>query len=195
MRNSYTSVLGHQKKDNLPESEYTYNTALQHWRELAGLCEADLAGGDPYESTFLPWLREVSFIDRETQNTTEEVLRCLELCVERGVGELTLVSAPFHIPRCIQQAQIVLEGLRDDPRYLKLARNLSAVSSDINPTGMQTSDVVIVEPMHRGDNPKVPFYKQVRRIFQFLRKPDLAFEFCSELEALTDRFEQRLKSE
>lgn len=183
---------GASKKDDLLESEYTYQMVVHHWFKLAKLCGVEEF--DPRENAFQQWLQRVSFLDTVTQNTTEEVRRCLDLCVEQNIDELTLVSAPFHLPRCLQQAKIVLEGLRNDPRYRNLERNLKGISSDVNPTGMATGDVVIVEPMHRGDNPKVPFYKQVRRIFQFLRTPDVAFEFCDALTELIDRFEKRLKS-
>lgn len=184
---------GASSKDGLFESEYTYQIARSHWRELAQLCGAD-DSGDMHVNPFFNWLTNVSFLDTESKNTAEEVRKCLALCVERRITQLTLVSAPFHIPRCMQQAQIVFEDLASDTPYQELRRNWFGVASDVNPTGMDTSDVVIVEPMHRGDNPKVPFYRQIRRIFQFLRNPELAFEFCDELEKFINKYEERLKN-
>lgn len=175
------------------ESRFTYNAALQHWRELAILCGAD-AETTSQENPFLRWLESVSVIDEVSQNTDEEIMACLDACVERGASELILVSSPFHIPRCLQRGLVVLDKLTHQPEYHMLQRGLSAVSSDTNPTDLDTNDVVIVEPAHRGDNAKVPFYVQIRRLFQFLRNPKIAFAVCDELKALIDKYEKRLNS-
>lgn len=184
---------GASRKEGKLESEYTFETAMQHWRELAAICDADDGGGDPYDSLFLQWLQRVAEVDTETQNTHEEISRFLDMCVDRGVTKPILVSSPFHAPRCLQTAQVVFDRLTNDSRYDVLRRNLSVVASDTNPTGLNTVDVVIVEPAHRGDTPRIPFFSQVRRLFQFLRRPELAWELHDDLSGLIDKYEKRLK--
>ena len=182
---------GASEKDGVKESRYTYNLAIKNWRELARLCNADDAGGDQYESLFLRWMQQVSYIDEETQNTDQEFKKFLDMCDERNISDVAIVSSPFHIPRCLQTALKVIER-SNDPRYEFYQQRLRAIPSDTNPTGIKTADVVVFEPPHRGDNASVNFGDQARRLFQFLSDPDKAAEVYDDLKALIDRHEASL---
>ncbi len=159
---------GASQKDGKKESEYTYDYALQHIHELDDVLKHGFAGYDAYEIQEL--LGKKSRLDLETQNTTDEIAAAAAFCKERRIDELILVSSPTHIARCLQEAQKLktsgaLEGIE-----------VLACASDTCFKDSTPADVVIIEPPHRGDMPKVPFHKTVRRIFATMRKPEIAFK-------------------
>lgn len=164
---------GASERNGRKESERTFQAALNHQKQLSNLCGGD-DHRDANENTFLTWLYGVSHIDLDTQNTDQEIGACAEMCLEKGVTQLTLVSSPFHIMRCHATA---LKIFASDTRFTQLRQGLVACASDTNPTGIDASDVVIIEPPHRGDTPKVAFHETAREIFKFLRNPEAAFAF------------------
>ncbi len=181
---------GASQKEGKRESRYTFDTALENWHKLARLCDAD--DGDPYESPFFRWLNDVSFIDEETQNTDQEFSNFADMCLERGITQVTVISSPFHAPRCLLTAAKRFEHA-NDPRLQALGRNTMAMFSETNPAGMRTSDTVVVEQPHRGDNATEDFGPTVKRLFQFLRDPDLAAQLNMSLNRTIDKFELELE--
>jgi hypothetical protein len=170
---------GASRKDGLLESEYTINYARDHMDELTDLIGLGQAGISDY-------LQKASFVDRETQNTTEEIRRAAMVCREQGIDQLILVSSPTHIARCLQEAM----KLRADGVLRDI--DVFATASDTCFAGSTPGDVVVMEPPHRGDLPKIPFHRTARRIFQFLRNPEAAEGFNREWNELIDTWEQRL---
>lgn len=178
---------GASEKDGRKESEVTFDLALEQHLDLAKLCGKEDAV--PNENMFLEWMQRVSFIDTVTQNTKEEIRRCAELCLERDIEQLMLVTSPFHAMRSLATGLSVLGA---DPRFDQLRRSLLVSASDTNPPGISVDDVVIIEPPHRGDMPKVPFQKNARRIFSFLKKPDVAFAFNDAWGRLIAEYEKQM---
>ena len=138
---------GASERDGLKESEYTFQYTLDHGDDLRVLPEFDIFNnwGEIGE-----WVKNRSFIDKETQNTTQEVERAAKMCMEKGILRLYLVSSPSHIARCHMEA-------------LKL-QAAGKISSDLEimATASQTpfanstlADVAIFEPPHRGDDPMI----------------------------------------
>ena len=65
--------------------------------------------------------------------------------------------------------------IKEKMAHLRL--RIYATASDTCFAKSTVGSVVIVEPPHRGDMPKVPFHELAKRIFQFLKTPTVAFEF------------------
>ena len=167
---------GASKKDDLLESQYTFAFAVEHANTLqqyAGL------GISQVESS----LRDVSVLDTSTQNTTEEIANAILLCGERGITTLYLVSSPTHIARCFQEA---LKW-----RATGQVRNLEifAAASDTCFDRSTPSDVVIVEPPHRGDLPLWQTYRYVRAIFSITKQGEEVFaDFLIQFGVLLKKF-------
>ena len=89
---------GASEKKGLKESEYTYKKAIGS--KLEGL--ASVVGRDSGE--LRKYITDVSYVDKKTQNTTEEIQRAIKKCKKKGITELILVSSPTHIARCLQEA-------------------------------------------------------------------------------------------
>lgn len=170
--------------DGKKESWYTYEYSLKQIRSLSEVYSQSNFGMSVSET--IEWIESVSRADSLTQNTVEEIAEAGLICLERGVMKLILVSSPTHIARCHQEAL----KLREQGGLKNLA--ISAEASDTCYFNSTSADVVIIEPPHRGDRPQVPFHKTVKGIFQFLSKPDIAFEFNEALASLIGNWKRRL---
>ena len=164
---------GASQKDGLKESQYTFKYSLEHLDDF-------VKGRTEWADKVSAYLHEVSLVDTVTQNTTEEITAALGECHRRGIQELYLVSSPTHIARCHQEALKVLAATGNAYQVL-----VYATASDTCFAGSSPSDVVIVEPPHRGDRPKFPVHKHVRGIFQV--PPTTMPDFLKELDALVER--------
>ncbi len=163
----------------LKESEYTYDqTTGTRLDELSGrlhLSSADL---------FL-YLNEVSYIDKKSQNTTEEIASAIYECRARGIQELYLVSSPTHIARCLQEA-CKLQESQEAPL------TIYATASQTCFADSTAGDVVIVEPPHRGDMPHEPIHRTLRGMFPLLRDERLAHSFNQALARIIEEHKQLL---
>jgi hypothetical protein len=97
-----------------------------------------------------------------------------------------IISSPTHIARCMQEA-CKIQGESKDRSIRVYAKASETCYANTTP-----SDVVIVEPPHRGDMPKVPFHQTTRKIFAFLQYPDLAFKYNKDWNTLTNEYKNRL---
>lgn len=149
---------GASEKDGLKESQYTFNYAISHAQQLA-----EFQGFDIHEIDFL--IESKSFIDIESQNTTQEVMNAMEMCRGKGVTRLILVSSPTHIARCLQSA----ERVRAEGGFESL--NILATASDTCFANSTPADVLIVEPPHRGDRAEIPLHLTLK-LAMFARKLD-----------------------
>jgi hypothetical protein len=154
---------GASEKDGVKESQYAFDHAVAHASELS-----EYAGLNRYEVN--SWLHQRSFIDVETLNTAEEISRALQVCRERGVDELILVSSPTHIARCMQEAEKA--QFESDLAEIQVF----ATASDTCFRGATPADVVIVEPPHRGDQPRWQTFRYAQSMFSLMRKSEDSFE-------------------
>ncbi len=164
------------------ESEYTYSEAIGP--KLESL--ARVVNTLPHE--LLHYLQQVSHIDLEAQNTTEEIKLATQECLVRGISELILISSPTHIARCLQEA------CKYRSTHPSLAVTFYARASETCFAGSTPGDVVIIEPPHRNDLPKVPFHRPAKKIFQFLKNPEIAFAFQNEWERLVTEYQVRMEN-
>jgi hypothetical protein len=164
------------------EGEYAYHYARQHAHELA-----ELAGMSEWRMRLLLLKRHV--FELTSQDTRSEVLASARLARQRGAKRLVLVSSPTHIARCHQAA---ISVLGKEPAYRFFLENLYAVASDTCFKDSTVDDVVIIEPPHRGDMPKVPFYKTAKGIFPLMRKESVALQFNDAWQGLIEEFRKQL---
>lgn len=174
---------GASSKDGMLEGQYTYIYMKEHFGDL--LAAGNITGPDI--SQFRQWLGQVAQLELTSQNTREEILASARMAHAAGIERLILVSSPEHIMRCHQAALSVLGA---EPELRHFLDELYPIAAHTHFKDASVDDVVIIEPPHRGDMPKVPFHKTVRRIFQFLKKPEIAFGFNEELNALIDKWQR-----
>merc|ERR1719277_2094914 len=110
-------------------------------------------------------MKRIAVVDKETQNTDQEVRNGLQVMARKKCTHAVLVSSPTHLPRCLACACKVASaepGLFSGPMY--------ASPSDTCYEGASASDVVVVEPPHRGDRDKnldgYEFHELVKRMFR-----------------------------
>lgn len=174
---------GASEKEGLKESEYTYTQAL-------GPKLYDIARHVRREPGQLKeYLERVSFIDKETQNTVEEIGAAIRQCRERHITELFLVSSPTHIARCHQEA------LKQVAESDELSIKIYAIASRTCFAQSTPGDVTIFEPPHRGDMPNVPIHKTVRGLIQFMRDATMASKINDALANLIELFNKEETSE
>lgn len=169
---------GASEKEGIKEAQYTYDYCMdmsRHWYSFSK---------DPFQLG--KKIKERTFIDTESQTTPQEVARCIEMCKERGIEKLILVSSPTHIARCLQSA----EKIRAEGDFKGL--QIVATASDTCFVDSTPADVLIVEPSHRGDRAVISLHKTLK-LAMFARKlPDeQALEFNADLVAFLE--EQKKK--
>lgn len=153
---------GSSVKNGVVESQLIFDYAVEHGNELSVFKDKD-------EAEVKAILAPKSFIDLETQNTAEEVKKAVEVCIERGIERLILVSAPTHIARCL----MVAEKLKQNKEVGNV--EIFATASDVSYKNSNPSDVVVIEPPHRGDAPKWQTYQYARALFEIQKQGNDTF--------------------
>lgn len=170
---------GASEKDGAKEAEYTFRYAVSHGSELSyfqGLKSKEI------EKILRPW----SFIDTETQNTPQEVDRAVEVCKEKRIERLILVSSPTHIARCHQRAMV----LKADGKTSGM--EIYPMESDTCYADSKPSDVFILEPPHRGDRPEVPLNQTLNGVNAIRKNFELAPGFNTALAGLIEEWKKKL---
>lgn len=172
---------GASQKDGLLESEFTLKFLWDHFAELA---EFDAMKNVPIEEAE-KMMRQIAVLDRETQNTDQEVRNGLKIMAEKNCGHAILVSSPTHLPRCLACACKV-SGAEPD----LFTNPIYASPSDTCYEGTSASDIVVVEPPHRGDRDKTldefKFNDLVKRMFRV--STDRKHEFFGRVTSLLEEF-------
>ena len=125
-------------------------------------------------------------VDTSTRDTKEEIKKAFELCLEKSIPEIILVSSPTHSARCLMEAL----ALKELSGY---ATEVCTYPSHVNYKSTSASDVVVIEPPHLPETPKVPFYRLVRRIVPFMKNRLRAESFAQELQTLIEKYEKKKK--
>lgn len=172
---------GASEKNGVKESEYTLSYAITRARELSYF-------ENRTAKVIEEALRKISFVDTESQNTKEEVSKCMEMCKERRIEKLILVSSPDHIGRCFSYAN----DLRSEKWETYKGLQVSAIASDVRFFESMPGDVLYVEPSHRGDRSGISLHKTLR-LAMFARKlPDKqALQFNEELVSFLEEQQKR----
>ncbi len=187
---------GASQRKGLYESEYAHKLACDRIDELHDLiCKATDSRGRKIryyrqKERLKKLLLEKSIIDKSSQNLREEVENAVAFCLKKKleIYRIIPVSSATHIQRCFSTFFATLHGLG-------LNLDLIPYGTRIGFAGALPSDVVVVEPPHRGDLPLVPFHRTVARLFQFLHAGDdgVAFDVNDDLSALIDDYERQMR--
>ena len=144
--------------EGVKEGQYILNQALTNKLE-------DLARRAGKTARALAeYLKRVALVDTRSLNTFDEIAGAMEVCRREKISELVLVSSPDHIGRCVTYACDMRAKIPDSPM-------VCGVPSDRCFAHSTAADVVIFEPPHRGDRPKVPIHKTVAGIIPIIRNP------------------------
>ena len=167
--------------DGALEGDFTLRLLLER---VPRLLEFSAFDGVPLEE-LSTLLRRVCVSETTSTSTAEEAERGLALLASAGCTCAVLVSSPTHLPRCLACACAVLER---DEALRSMPMSLCAVPSDTSYAGYSASDVVVVEPPHRGDRDRaldaLPFHQMVKRSFAVQGGTERKAAFLSQLEAL-----------
>lgn len=151
---------GPSSRDGLSEGAYTKQFLISHLdrlREFPRFREM-LRQLPPEASAVLRTRMEQMVLGEQIENTLEEVQHAAVFFQEHGVDHVVHIAAASHAPRCIQlQAVVRHQGL------IPLEQQWFTVASDSCFEGTVPSDVVVVEPPHRGDDPLLGFAPTLSR--------------------------------
>lgn len=143
------------------EGEFTLDFLKSHLNDLGqfdSFADADL-------DAIRTLIEAIAVVEVESQNTAEEVRNAARRFLQEGIERMVIVSSPTHLPRCLRDACVALEG--DEFRCLR--QNLLVTPSDSPYLGSRAENVVIFEPPHRADRHSQPLHLNVQRL---LRIPD-----------------------
>jgi len=171
---------GASQRGGLKESEVTLQYLWDHWHELA---DFEALHQLPLNEV-RAFMNTVAVLDRETQNTDQEISNALRIMSQKQCRSAILVSSPTHLPRCLASA---CKLVAQDAIFNGF---ISASPCDTCYQGANASDVVVVEPPHRGDRDKsldrFKFHHMVRRMC-FMKAEDKA-TFLPQVELLLGDF-------
>ncbi len=165
--------------EGLSEGEWTLKYLQAHLEEVRHLLHSSAAFWETY-------LRNSIFLETEASNTPAEILAAFTYCIHAGIQEVVLVSSPEHIMRCLRDA-LQLREEHDVFQHIRVC----AQASDVSVAGTNASDVVIIEPPHKGGLLKTDIHQQAKRLIPFM-KSKIASDFCFELDAFLTEQEKKL---
>ena len=152
---------GASEREGMREGEYTWQYALRNRGLIA------LALGVS-EATLMYYLSDRGELDTESKNTTQEVLRNLQLCANRSINRVFLVSSSWHIQRCHAEALSAAEALRVSGQRVPAICAVGSFGS--------ASEVTVLEPPHRGDRPRTNWHTMARQFYQIREEQRASFE-------------------
>lgn len=151
---------GPSHRDGLGEGAYTKKFLIDRLAQLSSFprLQKKLARLTEQEYNVFRGRIEAIVLGEDLANTLEEVQRAALYFKRQGAERVVHVAAASHAPRCIQVQTIVRhQGL------IPLDQQWYTVASDISFEGTVPSDVVVIEPSHRGDDPLLEFEPQLSR--------------------------------
>lgn len=179
----FTMGTGASQIDGIAEAEFWQ---MQLFQQLPNQLELLVYHGtDPTTDQLRAHLSCIMQLDTATKNTGEEITAALEQHLQHGTTELTLISCPSHLPRCVAETYKAL--VANSERYAVLARGIHFAMSEVPYADSKPTDTVVVEKPHRGDDNSPPFYKLIPRFFRI--RPDQKSSFYDGLEALLHVFD------
>ena len=140
---------GASEKDGKKEAEYIRDYLLEHFDKLAEFSafrDIDLVSAKKI-------IEEITRVEIRSQNTAQEIELAGEMFEEVGVEKIILVSSPVHILKCLRDTMAIWGG-----------RDITARPSQTS--WADVSGVVIIEPSHRPDQPKLNLHSFVKKLMK-----------------------------
>jgi hypothetical protein len=169
-------------RDHMPEAEHVRNIARNRIAELPEFSKMGIEAAQA-------WLDAHALLETTAVDTRTEIEADARIALAQGCDALVLVSSPVHIMRAHKTALALFSHQHEFKPFL---HNLFAVASDVNYEHTKVDDVVIIEPHHRPDRPKVAFHETLQGLGKFMRRPDLAPSLNKALKDVIDDYEKKL---
>lgn len=169
-------------KDGMSEAEHVRAIARRRIHEMPEFARMGKAAAES-------WLDAHALLETTAVNTRTEIEADARIALAQGCDTLVLVSSPVHIMRAHKTALALFSHHDELKPFL---HNLFAVASDVNYAHTKVDDVVIIEPHHRQDRPKVAFHETLRGLGAFFHRDDLAPALNDALKHVMEDYEKRL---
>lgn len=181
---------GASERDGLKEAEFTKLLLRQHiydFRQFALIRRLSKGLVAP-ERQWLQELLDNIICETTSQNTVEEIAAAAKIFASRNITEVIQITCGSHAPRCLRDMlQARHDGLIPaDQMWLVVPDDMTYFGPQ-GPTSI--SDVAIIEPPHRGDDPTmgqlVHAYQVVPEIFRVPagERPALLSEFSRAIQS------------
>lgn len=147
-------------KDGRFEGEFIADTLMERLDSLQDFTHLQHIQPDALKH----FVKKVAFAETESQNTLQEIKAAFKGFASLGISRGYLVSSPTHLPRCLACALSVSENEREYTGEVYVSASATCYKN------YNASDVVVVEPPHRGDRDKtlddLPFHEMVKKSFK-----------------------------
>ncbi len=141
---------GPSRKQGLSEGEYTLRflqDKQHHLPDFPKLKSLYDSASSRVRATFADRVGQI-YVGESIADTYDEIHRAALYFQQLGVTYIVHIAAATHAPRCIQlQAKVREDG------FIPSDQLWCTVSSDRPFAGRKASDVLVVEPPHRADDP------------------------------------------
>lgn len=137
-------------RDGLNEGDYSKKFLLDNLdrlREFPVLAPLLARAGDGGLATFRRTMEAV-LVTAEVRNTVEEIEAASAIFAEHRVEKVVQIAAASHAARCVKEQAVARARGRIDAGQMWYA-----VATDMPYYGTGPEDVVVVEPLHRCDQP------------------------------------------
>ncbi|MBI3572112.1 hypothetical protein HY091_01085 [Candidatus Kaiserbacteria bacterium] len=177
---------GASERDGKKEAEWMYDRAILGIAQLATLCGTDV-------ESLQSFLKDQSVKDTEAKDTNTEIRACYDVCIERGIDQLTLIPYASQAPLAARRA---LWMALEDEKYSSFKHKITIAPSDTRYVGVSMQDIVIFTPPHRGDRIANPSHTLARRTLDVIQHYSKASDkegvanFLAEWDALLKKFEK-----
>ncbi len=180
-RDAATIVFGTaaSMRGSLTEGDYALKIAKERIREIDAFSRIEDADA---------WLDARVVIERTSTDTASEILAGARIALARGADTIVHIACRTHLPRAHATALRIIAA-HDDVR--PLLSHWYAIASDTSYEGADVDTVVVIEPPHRPDRPKVFFNTTLQPLAKYMNH-DLAPELNVALQKVFDEFSKRL---
>jgi len=166
-------------EEGVKESEQIFHLAttskLNHLAEMVGASPSEL----------LQFLNRTVILEFDSHNTATEIQSALQICQEKNIEKLVLISSPTHIARCLQEG-CKQKGIQNAEPLIY------ARASDVCFYNSTPHDVVVIEPPHREDKPQPKIFTVMRRLFSLIQDKENGEEFYTLITKFFDQYETQL---
>lgn len=151
---------GASQKEGLRESEYTKQFFIHHFDHILSFPSIANHPNMPADQiSFKDSIISKILCDTQSQNTLQELTFATHTFVK--CSEVIHITSPSHAPRCIK-----ISGILTEQGVLPPTQIWSLIKDHTPYPHTSVSDVTIIEPPHRGDDPFLTESLRPNEIFQ-----------------------------
>ncbi|OHA83038.1 MAG: hypothetical protein A2408_02550 [Candidatus Yonathbacteria bacterium RIFOXYC1_FULL_52_10] len=178
---------GASEKDGLKEAEYTKKYLVDHMNDLSQFaCIKEHEGFQSHLALArLSKLCDGIVTETVSTNTVQEIANTAKIFQAHGCTKVIQITCGSHEPRCARlRSEVKKQGL------IPRGQIWYSIGDDMTFADSSISDVVIVEPPHRGDDPLLGAVHLPHRLVPRMFKIDLGLRqhFLSEFDELLTEY-------